>query len=205
MVDVLKPPFRLVRNGWGEFPLRIQIFFNESLDIKHPPIDYVHRIKLDPSCSGVARIGEERFVDLEIDRSYTEALFNARHAVESEDGKRLPVPVRVKIERRGDGDTMGVEDVTEERSGEAHAMEEAEALLLEPPEDQPGAWKSTQRYLPNDGLCNGLGPLVVWFLFVIFDVFFLAFYRPLPSLLHVIILASNPSTELEDVISAWLP
>lgn len=40
IIDVTNEPFRLTRLGWGEFPIRLQLYFvdkkrNKSLDIIH--------------------------------------------------------------------------------------------------------------------------------------------------------------------------
>jgi len=66
IVDVIDPPFQLTRYGWGEFPIRIQIFF---VDKRNKPVDVIHALKLDDTHSGKQRLGDERAFDLELDRN----------------------------------------------------------------------------------------------------------------------------------------
>ena len=48
-VDVDTPPWQLTRRGWGEFPLRVLIFFENN---ENKSIELVHQIKLDKTHSG---------------------------------------------------------------------------------------------------------------------------------------------------------
>ncbi|CAG8457423.1 16589_t:CDS:10 [Acaulospora morrowiae] len=66
IVDVTEPPFQLIRYGWGEFPIRIQLIF---VDKKNKPVDVIHVLKLDEAHSGKQRLGNERAFDLELDRN----------------------------------------------------------------------------------------------------------------------------------------
>ncbi|RUS24917.1 yeats family-domain-containing protein [Jimgerdemannia flammicorona] len=43
VVDVNVPPFHLTRYGWGEFPLRVRLFF---VDRKNKPVDVIHVLKV---------------------------------------------------------------------------------------------------------------------------------------------------------------
>nr|CAI5864619.1 unnamed protein product [Callosobruchus analis] len=61
VVEVNESPFHLSRRGWGEFPLRVQIFFKNSLN---KPVDIVHNLKLDKSCTGRQVLGNETLVDV---------------------------------------------------------------------------------------------------------------------------------------------
>ena len=61
------PPFRIVRKGWGEFPVRVQLFFTSK---KTKPVDYIHQLKLDHKNLGLAVLGLERPVDVELDREF---------------------------------------------------------------------------------------------------------------------------------------
>ncbi|KAJ2452924.1 hypothetical protein EV183_002593 [Coemansia sp. RSA 2336] len=62
IVDLTPPTFELTRWGWGEFPVRIQLFF---CDKRNKPVDLVHMLKLDDSRSGIS---SETPIDLELDR-----------------------------------------------------------------------------------------------------------------------------------------
>ncbi|CAG8488368.1 3459_t:CDS:10 [Paraglomus brasilianum] len=68
IVDVIEPPFQISRLGWGEFPVRIQLFF---VDKRNKPVELVHSLKLDYSNTGKQKVGEERRFDLELDRDTT--------------------------------------------------------------------------------------------------------------------------------------
>jgi hypothetical protein len=61
VVEVSESPFHLSRRGWGEFPVRVQIFFKVTLN---KPIDVVHNIKLDKTYSGRQTLGNETLVDV---------------------------------------------------------------------------------------------------------------------------------------------
>ncbi|KAJ2659346.1 hypothetical protein IW148_004273 [Coemansia sp. RSA 1199] len=65
IVDLIPPKFELTRWGWGEFPVRIQIFFRDK---RNKPVDLVHILKLDDLCSGDELLGSETPIDLELDR-----------------------------------------------------------------------------------------------------------------------------------------
>ncbi|CAH0557463.1 unnamed protein product [Brassicogethes aeneus] len=61
VVEVLESPFHLARRGWGEFPIRVQIFFKNDLN---KPVDLVHNLKLDQKHTGRQCLGNETLVDL---------------------------------------------------------------------------------------------------------------------------------------------
>ncbi|XP_064461714.1 YEATS domain-containing protein 2-like isoform X2 [Ornithodoros turicata] len=61
MVVVSEAPFHLVRKGWGEFPLRLQLHF---CDRRNKPVDIIHNLKLDKTYTGLQTLGAETVVDL---------------------------------------------------------------------------------------------------------------------------------------------
>ncbi|XP_073984796.1 uncharacterized protein isoform X2 [Rhodnius prolixus] len=61
VVTVDYAPFKLTRRGWGEFPLRVQLHFINTLD---KPVDVIHLLKLDPIHSGLETFGCETIVDV---------------------------------------------------------------------------------------------------------------------------------------------
>ncbi|KAJ1719878.1 hypothetical protein LPJ61_006239, partial [Coemansia biformis] len=67
IVDLAPPSLELTRWGWGEFPIRVQVFF---LDRRNKPVDLIHMIKLDDQCSGSEAAGPETPVDFELDRRW---------------------------------------------------------------------------------------------------------------------------------------
>ncbi|CAG8559193.1 188_t:CDS:10 [Ambispora gerdemannii] len=66
IVDLKEAPFQITRFGWGEFPVRVQLFF---VDKKNKPVDVIHLLKLDETHSSKQRLGDERAYDLELDRN----------------------------------------------------------------------------------------------------------------------------------------
>ncbi|XP_017860394.1 PREDICTED: uncharacterized protein LOC108612028 isoform X2 [Drosophila arizonae] len=62
IVDVHAPPFRLTRRGWGEFPMRIQLYFQEHLQQK--PVQLIHNIVLDKTRCGLHTMGSETTVEV---------------------------------------------------------------------------------------------------------------------------------------------
>lgn len=54
MILFRKDPFHLSRRGWGEFPVRVQIFFHCSLN---KPVDIIHNLKLDRTYTGRQTLG----------------------------------------------------------------------------------------------------------------------------------------------------
>ncbi|XP_071449312.1 uncharacterized protein D12 [Hetaerina americana] len=60
VVEVVSPPFRLSRCGWGEFPIRVQVHFCNPLN---KPIDIIHHLVLDRTKSGLQALGAETVVE----------------------------------------------------------------------------------------------------------------------------------------------
>lgn len=67
VVDVTESPFKLTRFGWGEFPIRIQLFFVDKK--RNKAVDLIHHLKLDNSHSGKQLLGGERSIEIELDRN----------------------------------------------------------------------------------------------------------------------------------------
>ncbi|KAJ1802107.1 hypothetical protein LPJ75_006290, partial [Coemansia sp. RSA 2598] len=65
IVDLTPPTFELTRWGWGEFPVRTQVFFT---DRRNKPVDLIHILKLDDALSGSLVLGSEKPIDFELDR-----------------------------------------------------------------------------------------------------------------------------------------
>ncbi|CAN7988278.1 unnamed protein product [Ixodes hexagonus] len=61
LVEVTEAPFQLVRKGWGEFPLRVQLHFRERWN---KPVDVIHSLRLDKTYTGLQTLGAETVVDL---------------------------------------------------------------------------------------------------------------------------------------------
>ncbi|KAI9225878.1 MAG: yeats family-domain-containing protein, partial [Piptocephalis tieghemiana] len=65
VVDVDRPPFHLTRHGWGEFPIRVGIYYRDRLN---KPINITHQLLLDQTHSGTQKLGSERTIELNLDR-----------------------------------------------------------------------------------------------------------------------------------------
>ncbi|KAJ2736634.1 hypothetical protein IW152_000603 [Coemansia sp. BCRC 34962] len=65
IVDLVPPKFELSRWGWGEFPVRLQVFF---CDKRNKPVELVYMLKLDDVCSGICVPGAQVPIDFELDR-----------------------------------------------------------------------------------------------------------------------------------------
>ena len=50
LVEVSKPPFELRRSGWGEFPLRVQLFLVDPR--RNKPVDVIHMLKVRSGAMG---------------------------------------------------------------------------------------------------------------------------------------------------------
>lgn len=50
------PPFQITKRGWGEFPVRVQLYFHEHLGQK--PLQIFHTIILDKKHTGLQTMGE---------------------------------------------------------------------------------------------------------------------------------------------------
>lgn len=66
IVKVTQAPFHLIRRGWGEFPVRVQLHF---VNPKQRPIDIIHNLKLDKTKTGQQTLGAETVVDIELERA----------------------------------------------------------------------------------------------------------------------------------------
>lgn len=66
IVKVTQAPFHLIRRGWGEFPIRVQLHF---INPNQRPIDIIHNLKLDKTKTGQQMLGAETIVDIELERS----------------------------------------------------------------------------------------------------------------------------------------
>jgi hypothetical protein len=63
IVVISKAPFQLMRFGWGEFPVRVQLQF---IDPVNKPIDIIHRLKLDQTHCGDQMLGSETVIDVDL-------------------------------------------------------------------------------------------------------------------------------------------
>jgi phage FluMu protein Com len=68
-VVVTQPPFQVTRKGWGEFVVRVRLYF---WDPKAEPVDIDYELKLDFSTVGLQVLGREQPVDIELDADFFE-------------------------------------------------------------------------------------------------------------------------------------
>ena len=100
IIEVSRPPFTVTRRGWGEFPVRIQLVFN---DARNKPVDIIHNLKLDKTYTGLQTVGAETSVELELQRhtvneaSKPQEVSNerthTREAAEQREAKKLSASV----------------------------------------------------------------------------------------------------------------
>uniref|UniRef100_A0A1A9ZD72 YEATS domain-containing protein n=1 Tax=Glossina pallidipes TaxID=7398 RepID=A0A1A9ZD72_GLOPL len=62
VVDVHLSPFQVARRGWGEFPIRVQLFFHTQYYQK--PVQLIHNIVLDKTLSGLQTLGAETVMEV---------------------------------------------------------------------------------------------------------------------------------------------
>lgn len=62
VVDVQSPPFHVARRGWGEFPIRVQLYFHSEYNQK--PVQLLHTVILDKTLSGIQSLGAETLLEV---------------------------------------------------------------------------------------------------------------------------------------------
>lgn len=62
IIEVASPPFQLAKRGWGEFTLRLQLYFHAYLQQK--PIQIFHNLVLDKRHTGLQTMGAETLVEV---------------------------------------------------------------------------------------------------------------------------------------------
>ena len=62
-VDLVEPAFHLKRRGWGEFPIRIVLYFK---DARNKPVHIVHNLKLDQKKTGLQTDGGQTVTEIEL-------------------------------------------------------------------------------------------------------------------------------------------
>lgn len=104
VIEVSNYPFCISRRGWGEFPIRIQLHFKNSLN---KPVDVIHYLKLDKSYTGLQTLGSETVVDVWI---YEENEKAKRKAVsiekDSEEGSEKGIDAGTRCKRQRIGESL---------------------------------------------------------------------------------------------------
>ncbi|KAG4076946.1 hypothetical protein HA402_015933 [Bradysia odoriphaga] len=65
VIEVDSPPFQISRRGWGEFPIRVQLYFHEIINQK--PLQIIHNLILDKKMTGLQTMGAETVVEVWLD------------------------------------------------------------------------------------------------------------------------------------------
>nr|CAH7732703.1 unnamed protein product [Callosobruchus chinensis] len=112
VVEVNESPFHLSRRGWGEFPLRVQIFFKNS---SNKPVDIVHNLKLDKSRTGRQVLGNETLVDVYLRDTSSASISELKTESSDIKIKNEPLTCQESTEIPGSSSTPNVE-VKEEPS-----------------------------------------------------------------------------------------
>lgn len=94
IVEVCNPPFHLVKRGWGEFQIRVQLHFK---DPRNKPVDLLHPLRLDKTFTGLQTLGAETVFELMLYKPEDKAALKS-NAIHSSPGPSLiqqAVPVNV--------------------------------------------------------------------------------------------------------------
>lgn len=62
MIEVTSSPFQITRRGYGEFQIKLIIFFRDEVQLK--PIQIYHRLRLDNKFKGLQTLGNETVSEL---------------------------------------------------------------------------------------------------------------------------------------------
>ncbi|KNC28091.1 hypothetical protein FF38_06259 [Lucilia cuprina] len=93
VVDIETPPFQVSRRGWGEFPIRVQLFFHPEFHQK--PVQLVHNIILDQTLSGIQTLGAETLLEIWL-REVKSASPVKEVKTETEIMKKPEIPTKLK-------------------------------------------------------------------------------------------------------------
>lgn len=64
------PPFQLAKRGWGEFFIRVKLYFHDHLLQK--PIQIAHKLALDKEHSGLQKMGKFQFNEISLKKILSE-------------------------------------------------------------------------------------------------------------------------------------
>lgn len=62
MIEVTSPPFQITKRGYGEFQIKLVIFFRDQVHLK--PVQMFHHLKLDKKFEGLQTLGNETISEL---------------------------------------------------------------------------------------------------------------------------------------------
>lgn len=62
VIDVTSPPFKLTRRGYGEFSIKLLIFFKDEIQLK--PVQIYHQLRLDTRLSGHQVLSNETITEV---------------------------------------------------------------------------------------------------------------------------------------------
>ena len=65
IIEITESPYQLTRRGWGEFGVKVSLFWRNELD---KMVTVVHNLKLDKTHTGLQTLGAETLVDVWLHR-----------------------------------------------------------------------------------------------------------------------------------------
>lgn len=84
-VECTEFPFQIIRRGWGQFPVRVQLHFHTG----DKPQNIYHNLLLDKNYTGLQQPGAETTIDIPLSRAF----FEERGLIHHEEVPTPPVPV----------------------------------------------------------------------------------------------------------------
>jgi transcription initiation factor IIF auxiliary subunit len=123
IIDVNSPPFQLTRRGYGEFPIKLLIFFKDEVNLK--PVQFHHDLILDKKFSGHQTLGSETVSEL----------WTRNFLTQDENEKRKNDADLIESEKRtnllNDHDYCKLYDIDEKKDVKEKVKEKVENMKLE--------------------------------------------------------------------------
>ncbi|XP_065355433.1 YEATS domain-containing protein 2 [Calliphora vicina] len=94
VVDIETPPYQVSRRGWGEFPIRVQLFFHPEFHQK--PVQLIHNIVLDQTLSGIQTLGAETLLEIWLRELKSANSLDKEVKAEVEIMKKPEIPTKLK-------------------------------------------------------------------------------------------------------------
>lgn len=90
IVEITSPPFHLSKRGWGEFPVRLILYFHPHIQEK--PMQLFHNLLLDKKHTGLQTIGGETVVELWLSQPSPTSIASPVVKNETEEKPSCPSP-----------------------------------------------------------------------------------------------------------------
>jgi len=95
IIDVTCPPFHLSKRGWGEFPVRVTIFFQNP---QNKPVNVIHTLKLDQESIGEQVPGSETVIEVNLVHENLNEIPQSVKAELVSEPSRLKIPDIITME-----------------------------------------------------------------------------------------------------------